>query len=162
MNRASRSPLFSLLLSLWVIFAMPSLAAIETNPGPIHRVPVASEPDMAFLSARQEKQLGESTYTNPLPPSTLAALAVRTHVAQPRLLGLLRDSHDQRMTRSPRWRLMLDEIHAVEQASSHGSASLNFADRKAERDADMAAAKVVQDRRRRSTFLLVLLARFTG
>jgi len=110
---------------------------------------IGVKPDIVFPTTGEEKLFGESTYKNALPPSTITALPIEAGMAQPRFVSLLEETHETRVAHSPRWQLMLDEIRTVEQASSRKSISLNFAERKAERDADMAIARAYQDRRRK-------------
>ncbi len=110
---------------------------------------VGVQPDIPFPSTGQAKQFGESTYKNALPPSTITALRFKAGTAQPRFIRLLEETHEKRVADSPAWQLMLDEISAFQKASSRTLVSLNFAVRKADRDADIAVSKGFQDRRRK-------------
>lgn len=110
---------------------------------------IGVKPDIAFPPTGQEKQFGESTYKNALPPSTIPALQVTAGPTQPHFVSLLEEIHATRAAHSQPWQLMLEEIKTAGQVSSRTTVSLNFAERKAQRDADIAIAKAFQDRHRK-------------
>lgn len=103
-------------------------------------------PDVAFPDQGNEALFGESSYDNALPNSHIAAIPfARSHSA-----GLLSQDivhqHDARIARSPRWALMLDELKTFKQSLAVKTESLNFAERKASRDTELATAKKLRAR----------------
>jgi carboxyl-terminal processing protease len=105
-------------------------------------------PDVAFPDQGNEADFGESSYDNALPNSKVPALDVSKSSWTGSHRHALVQLHEARVAHSPRWALMLDELKAVQHSRAVGPQSLNYADRKAERDADVSKANSFRARRR--------------
>jgi len=105
-------------------------------------------PDVAFPDQGNEALFGESSYDNALPNSRIAAVPFDRSEALATRIADFRKDHEDRIAHSERWALMLDELKSFQKSIAIKSESLNFAERKASRDADIAAANSLRDRRR--------------
>ena len=90
-------------------------------------------PDIEYPKNGDAKDFGESTYDNALkwthiPPASYSPVA-NMDAYLPQLLQM----HDQRVAKSPAWKLMLDEMAHYKKMRAKTSTSLNFAQREAER-----------------------------
>jgi carboxyl-terminal processing protease len=90
-------------------------------------------PEVMFPSSGDEKDLGESTYDNALPWSSVPAAKYAVVGDIKPLAGPLQAKHDARVAQSPAWKLMLDELAAYKKARDDTTVSLNFAAREAQR-----------------------------
>ncbi|HEV2620599.1 MAG TPA: carboxy terminal-processing peptidase [Frateuria sp.] len=90
-------------------------------------------PDILFPKNGDEKDFGESTYDNALPWTQIQP-APYTKVADlSAYLPQLKARHDERVTKSPGWQLMLDELAQYKKMRDQTTISLNLAARQAER-----------------------------
>ncbi|MGF6492119.1 carboxyl-terminal processing protease [Luteibacter sp. 621] len=105
-------------------------------------------PDIVFPDMPGDFDLGEATYKNALPASTIEPVAFEADVAGHARLALLSKAHDVRVANSPRWKLELDEAAAVRTIAGRSTLSLNLASRKASRESDLHVAAGLAARRR--------------
>ncbi|HEV7777845.1 MAG TPA: carboxy terminal-processing peptidase [Luteibacter sp.] len=90
-------------------------------------------PDLQFPTNGDEKDFGESTYDNALPWTQIPA-AEYTPVADLKpLFAPLLAKHDARVSKSPAWKLMLDELAQYKKMREKTDVSLNLAARQTER-----------------------------
>jgi carboxyl-terminal processing protease len=104
-------------------------------------------PDVLFPDAGNESTLGESSYDNALPNSRIPALDFKRFDEPSVPLATIRARHDSRVAMSARWGLMLDELNALRLVLAKKSESLNFAERKASRESELAQAEAFRSRR---------------
>ncbi|SFF59090.1 carboxyl-terminal processing protease [Dyella marensis] len=91
-------------------------------------------PDINFPKSGDEKDFGESTYDNALAWTQIAPAPDYKPVADLKAyLGQLQAKHDARATKSPGWKLMLDELAQYRKMRDKTTISLNLAQRQAER-----------------------------
>ena len=91
-------------------------------------------PDINFPKSGDEKDFGESTYDNALAWTQIAPAPDYKPVADLKAyLGQLQAKHDARATKSPGWKLMLDELAQYRKMRDKTTISLNFAQRETER-----------------------------
>ena len=90
-------------------------------------------PDIAFPKNGDDKDFGESTYDNALKWTQIAPadyqVVANLNAYLPQLLQL----HDDRVAKSPAWKLMLDELAQYKAMRAKTTISLNFATREVER-----------------------------
>ncbi|UPG92711.1 carboxy terminal-processing peptidase [Luteibacter aegosomatissinici] len=94
-------------------------------------------PDIAFPETPGEQDLGESMYKNALPASRIAPVAYSRDVTDAARIALLVRTHESRITTTPAWQLQLEESAAFTAMAKRPTVSLNLAERKATRDADL-------------------------
>jgi len=90
-------------------------------------------PDIEFPKNGDAKDFGESTYDNALPWTQIAPASYKTVADMSAYLQPLQQMHDARVTKSPAWNLMLDELNQYKMMRDKTSVSLNLAARETER-----------------------------
>jgi carboxyl-terminal processing protease len=105
-------------------------------------------PDIAFPATESEKDFGESTYTNALPASSIAAVPHAHDETIQAIVTKLESVHASRVQHAARWQLTIDELNAFQATAARTSVSLNLDDRKASRDADLKASAAFRARRK--------------
>ncbi|GGY13490.1 tail-specific protease [Rhodanobacter panaciterrae] len=90
-------------------------------------------PDIAFPKNGDDKDFGESTYDNALKWTQIAPADYQPVANLNAYLPQLLQLHDARVTKSPAWKLMLDELAQYKTMRAKTSISLNFATREVER-----------------------------
>jgi carboxyl-terminal processing protease len=90
-------------------------------------------PDIAFPKNGDEKDFGESTYDNALKWTQIPPADYQPVASLNAYLPQLEQMHDQRVAKSPAWKLMLDELAQYKTMRNKTSISLNLATREAER-----------------------------
>jgi len=103
-------------------------------------------PDITFPDQGNEALFGESSYDNALPNSHIPAVAFERSPPSGATTGDIARLHEARVAHSSRWALMLDELKASQHALSVRSESLNLAERKAARNAELSAARALRAR----------------
>lgn len=99
-------------------------------------------PDIVFPTAINPKDLGESSYPNALPWSSIPpATYTPYHDISKPLVAKLVKLHDERIAKSVAWKVQVEEMDHNRELASRTSVSLNLAKRTAERDADEALRK---------------------
>ncbi|NII09665.1 carboxy terminal-processing peptidase [Oleiagrimonas sp. C23AA] len=92
------------------------------------------KPDIQFPKNGDEKDFGESTYDNALPWTHISPSPGYKPLADVKpLVPLLEKKHEQRVTTSKSWKLMLDELAEYKKNRAKTELSLNYATREAER-----------------------------
>ena len=90
-------------------------------------------PDILFPKNGDEKDFGESTYDNALPWTQIQAAPYGKVADLAAYLPKLKSMHDARVSKSPAWQLMLDELAQYRAMRDQTTISLNLAVRQAER-----------------------------
>ncbi|OOG36883.1 carboxy terminal-processing peptidase [Rhodanobacter sp. C05] len=90
-------------------------------------------PDIEFPKNGDDKDFGESTYDNALKWTQIAPADYRPVADLNAYLPQLQQLHDTRVSKSPAWKLMLDELAQFKMMRDKTSISLNFTTREAER-----------------------------
>lgn len=90
-------------------------------------------PDIEYPQNGDDKDFGESTYDNALPWTHIAPADYKPVANMKAWLPQLRQMHDERVAKSPAWKLMLDELAQYKKMRARTTVSLNFANREAER-----------------------------
>jgi carboxyl-terminal processing protease len=90
-------------------------------------------PDILYPKNGDEKDFGESTYDNALKWTQIPAAAYQPVASLNAYLPQLQQLHDGRVTNSPAWKLMLDELAQYKTMRDKTSVSLNLAQRETER-----------------------------
>jgi len=94
-------------------------------------------PDIVFPQTYSERDFGESTYKNALPPSSIAATAFDKDPRLATIRAVLMKEHDARVGDDAAWKLAVERLEAYRQISERPTVSLNLAERKATREADV-------------------------
>ncbi|MDE1893594.1 MAG: carboxy terminal-processing peptidase [Xanthomonadaceae bacterium] len=92
-------------------------------------------PDIEFPKNGDDKDFGESTYSNALPWTHIAPADYQPVANLKAYLPQLQVLHEDRVAKSPAWKLMLDELAQYKLMRAKTTVSLNFATREAERKA---------------------------
>lgn len=90
-------------------------------------------PDIQFPKNGDEKDFGESTYDNALPWTQIAPANYKPVADLKAYLPQLQQLHDDRVAKSPEWKLMLDQLAQYKKMRDQTSISLNLANRQAQR-----------------------------
>lgn len=90
-------------------------------------------PDIEFPNNGNDKEFGESTYDNALPWTHIAPANYKPVADLNAYLPQLRVMHEERVAKSPAWKLMLDELAQYKTMRAKTTVSLNLATREAER-----------------------------
>ena len=90
-------------------------------------------PDIEYPKNGDEKDYGESTYDNALKWTQIAPASYEPLANLNAYLPQLLERHKERVTQSPAWKLMLDELEQYRTMRARTSISLNLAARKVER-----------------------------
>ncbi len=90
-------------------------------------------PDIAFPKNGDEKDFGESTYDNALPWTQIAPADYQPVANLKAYLPQLQVLHEERVAKSPAWKLMLDELAQYKMMRAKTTISLNFITREDER-----------------------------
>ncbi len=90
-------------------------------------------PDIAFPKNGDDKDFGESTYDNALKWTQIAPADYQPVANLNAYLPQLLQRHDDRVAKSPAWKLMLDELAQYKLMRDKTSISLNLATREVER-----------------------------
>jgi carboxyl-terminal processing protease len=90
-------------------------------------------PDIGFPKNGDEKDFGESTYDNALKWTQIAPADYTPVADLAAYLPQLTTMHDNRVAKSPAWKLMLDELAQYKLMRDKTSISLDFATRETER-----------------------------
>lgn len=90
-------------------------------------------PDILYPKNGDEKDFGESTYTNALKWTQIPPAAYQPVADLNAYLPQLQQLHDGRVATSPAWKLMLDELTQYKTMRDKTSVSLNLAQRETER-----------------------------
>ncbi|MBB1087129.1 carboxy terminal-processing peptidase [Lysobacter sp. SG-8] len=105
-------------------------------------------PDIAFPASVDASEFGESTYDNALPWTKIAAVPhVRYGNFQP-LLPKLETLHEARIATDREFQWWSEDVAQYRAESEKTSVSLNEAERRAERDRDVAKRKARQEERK--------------
>jgi carboxyl-terminal processing protease len=100
-------------------------------------------PDIAFPSSIDNKDLGESSYDNALPWSSIAPADYKPVADARALLPTLEAQHGARAKSNPEWQLQVAEIAQYRAIRDRTTLSLNLDARRKQRDADEAARKAL-------------------
>jgi carboxyl-terminal processing protease len=90
-------------------------------------------PDIAFPKNGDDKDFGESTYDNALKWTQIAPADYKVVANLNAYLPQLLQRHDDRVAKSPAWKLMLDELAQYKAMRAKTTISLNLATREVER-----------------------------
>lgn len=90
-------------------------------------------PDIEFPKNGDDKDFGESTYDNALKWTQIAPADYQVVANLNAYLPQLLKEHDDRVAKSPAWKLMLDELAQYKAMRAKTTISLNFATREVER-----------------------------
>ena len=90
-------------------------------------------PDIAYPANGDAKDLGESTYSNALPWSHIHAASYKALANMHAWIPKLDRLHVRRVSKSPAWKLMLDQIVQYQKLRARTTVSLNLAIRRAQR-----------------------------
>jgi carboxyl-terminal processing protease len=90
-------------------------------------------PDIEFPKNGDDKDFGESTYDNALKWTQIAPADYKVVANLNAYLPQLLKQHDDRVAKSPAWKLMLDELAQYKAMRAKTTISLNFATREVER-----------------------------
>lgn len=105
-------------------------------------------PDIIFPSAFDIKELGESSYDNAMPWSSIKAADYTAGLSIANDIKQLKKNHEQRIKNSGSWQLMKDETDYALKLSQRKSYSLNLAQREKERDQMSTRYKEFEQRRK--------------
>jgi len=105
-------------------------------------------PDIAFPATEDEKDFGESTYTNALPASSIAAVPHTHDTTLEPLVAKLDSAHAARVQHAARWQLTIDELASFQAMAARTTVSLNLDERKATREADLKVSADFRARRK--------------
>ncbi|HET8897889.1 MAG TPA: carboxy terminal-processing peptidase, partial [Rhodanobacteraceae bacterium] len=103
-------------------------------------------PDIVFPSSIDKKDLGESSYDNALPWTSIAPAPYKPVADSRALLPALKAQHDARAAKDPEWQLQVAEIAQYRAIRDRKTLSLNFDARQTQRKADEAARKALLDK----------------
>jgi carboxyl-terminal processing protease len=105
-------------------------------------------PNIAFPATEDEKDFGESTYTNALPASSISAVPHRYDKTLEPLVAKLDSAHAARVQHATRWQLTIDELASFQAMAARTTVSLNLDERKATREADLKVSADFRARRK--------------
>ncbi|MDY3331960.1 MAG: carboxy terminal-processing peptidase [Pelistega sp.] len=105
-------------------------------------------PDIVFPSAFDNKELGESSYDNAMPWTSIESAEYTAGASLAKEIKTLKDNHQARVKDSGSWQLMKDETEYALKLSQRKSYSLNLATREAEREKMNETYKSFEQRRK--------------
>jgi len=91
------------------------------------------KPDIGFPKNGDDKDFGEDTYDNALPWTHIAPAKYRKVADLESLVPVLEKKHQQRVAKSPAWKLLLDELAVYRKNRARTEVSLNADKREAQR-----------------------------